>query len=87
MFEASAFDRILEKKTGAVIYFISCLTLEIYMVQYAIFTDKLNSIFPVNILLTYIVIIIAAYMLKCMSRLFSQIFSENAFDWKKIYRL
>lgn len=87
MCEARAFNRLLEKKTGTVIYFISCLTLEIYMVQYAIFTDKLNSIFPANIILTYIAIVIAAYLLKCMSRTFSQIFSENAFDWKKIYRL
>lgn len=87
MCEASVFNRLLEKKIGTVIYFVSCLTLEIYMVQYAIFTDKLNSIFPANILLTYIVIIMASYLLKCMSKVFSQIFSENAFDWRKIYQI
>ena len=87
MCEASEFNLLLEKRIGTVIYFVSCLTLEIYMVQYAIFTDKLNSIFPVNILLTYIAIIIAAYLLKCMSKVFSQIFSENTFDWRKICQI
>ena len=87
MCESGVFKCLLEKKIGTVIYFVSCLTLEIYMVQYAIFTDKLNSIFPANILLTYIAIVMVAYLLKCMSKVFLQIFSENAFDWRKIYQI
>ena len=85
--EATVLHRLLEKKIGTVIYIISTLTLEIYMVQYAIFTDKMNFIFPTNIIVIYLLIFIAAYLLKCMSKLFSQIFSENTFDWEKIYQL
>ena len=57
------------------------------MVQYAIFTDKLNGIFPFNILIIYIIIFIAAYLLKCASHLFSQIFGNEPFDSKGIYQV
>lgn len=80
-------QQILESKVGMGVYFISCLTLEIYMVQYAIFTDKMNALFPLNIVLTYLAIFFVAYILKCASKLFSQIFSDTGFDWQKIYQL
>ena len=80
--------KILEYKSGGkFIYFISTLTLEIYMVQYAIFTDKLNNIFPLNIIIIYIIIFIAAYLLKCTAHLFSQIFSNEPFNNKSIYQV
>ena len=80
--------KILEYKSGGkFIYFISTLTLEIYMVQYAIFTDKLNNIFPLNIIIIYIIIFIAAYLLKCTAHLFSQVFSNEPFNNKSIYQV
>ena len=80
--------KILEYKSGGkFIYFISTLTLEIYMVQYAIFTDKLNNIFPLNIIIIYIIIFIAAYLLKCTAHLFSQVFSNEPFNNKNIYQV
>lgn len=83
-----AVNRILEYRVGGkFIYFISALTLEIYMVQYAVFTDKLNGIFPFNILIIYIIIFIAAYLLKCASHLFSQIFGNEPFDRQGIYQV
>ncbi len=85
--ETPVVQLVLRSKIGAGIYFVSCLTLEIYMVQYAFFTDEWNGIFPLNILLTFIVVIIAAYLLKCAAKLFSQVFSENEFSWRKIYQL
>lgn len=85
--EVSSVQNLLGTRIGVGIYFISTLTLEIYMVQYAIFSDKLNGIFPVNILLTYLAIFAVAYLLKCASRLFSQVFSDNPFCWQKIYQV
>lgn len=80
--------KILNKKIcGRIVYYISCLTLEIYMVQYAIFTDKLNFMFPLNILVVYILIFIAAYILKCFSNLFSQVFNDKPVNLKAIYTL
>mgnify|MGYP000091748540 len=57
------------------------------MVQYAIFTDKLNNIFPLNIIIIYIIIFIAAYLLKCTAHLFSQVFSNEPFNNKNIYQV
>lgn len=37
---------------GNVVYAISALTLEIYLVQYALFTDSMNGLFPLNIIIT-----------------------------------
>lgn len=79
--------RLIDGKYGALIYFISSLTLEIYMVQYAIFTDKMNELFPLNIIIIYILIFIAAYVLKCLSHIFSQIFSNEKFCFKSVYQV
>lgn len=80
-------NRILEMRIGGFIYFISNLTLEIYMVQYAVFTDKMNGIFPWNIVIVYLLIFIAAYLLKCSSQFFSQVFSNEKLLIRKVYRI
>lgn len=77
--------RILNGKCGLCIYFISSLTLEIYMVQYAIFTDAMNNIFPLNIIIAYILIFVAAYVLKCLSQIFSIVFSNDRFSMQKVF--
>ena len=43
---------------GNVVYAISALTLDIYLVQYALFTDSMNGLFPLNIIITYLIIIL-----------------------------
>ena len=50
---------------GNVVYIISALTLEIYLVQYALFTDKMNFLFPLNLPVMYLMIFAVAYVLKC----------------------
>lgn len=75
------------KHIGWSIVFISSLTLEIYMVQYALFTNKFNYIFPVNIILTYIVIFVTAYLLKCLSKLFTMVFSDKQLVVKEIFKI
>lgn len=69
------------------IFFISSLTLEIYMVQYALFTNRFNDIFPANIILIYIVIFVTAYLLKCLSRIFTMVFSDKQLIVKEIFKL
>lgn len=54
------------------------------MVQYAIFTDKLNNIFPLNIIIIYIIIFIAAYLLKCTAHLFHR-YSAMSLSITKVY--
>lgn len=72
--------------TGWFIKFIGGLCLEIYLVQYSLFTDKMNSIFPFNLFIMFVIIVLVAYILRCASRLFSQIFKEGDIDWKSIVK-
>lgn len=72
---------------GGGIRFISGLCLEIYIVQYSLFTDSMNGIFPFNIPIMFIIILIAAYLLRCVSRIFSQTFKDGEYNWKKVFKL
>jgi peptidoglycan/LPS O-acetylase OafA/YrhL len=72
---------------GTAIKIIGGLTLEIYLVQSSLLTDKMNDFFPLNLFVMFIIIVIAAYILRCASKLFSQIFKEQELDYKEIFRL
>lgn len=72
---------------GNVVYAVSALTLEIYLVQYALFTDALNFMFPLNIPVMYLMIFAVAYVLKCLSQVFSQVFGGGDFEVKKVFKL
>lgn len=70
--------------TGPVIKCIGGLCLEIYLVQFQLFTDKMNSIFPLNLFVMFLIIIAGAYILRCASRIWKQTFSDSNYDWKEI---
>ena len=72
---------------GPVMKTISGLCLEVYLVQGVLFTDKFNDLFPLNLLLVFVVILLVAYLLRCMARWFSQTFREADYDWKNIFCL
>lgn len=74
------------KISGWIIKFIGGLCLEIYLIQGAFFTNKLNNIFPLNILIIFLAIIIAAYILRCTARTFSQTFKDGEYDWKAVFK-
>lgn len=75
------------KNKEKIICCISGLCLESYIVQYSLFTDKLNYLFPLNILITIIAILIMAYLIRLIGRFFVQVFNPENFDWKSIIRL
>lgn len=66
---------------------IGSLCLEIYLVQPQLLTDKFNCIFPFNLLLIYSIIIVAAYLLRCVSRIWMQTFKDTEYDWRAIFKL
>jgi Na+-transporting methylmalonyl-CoA/oxaloacetate decarboxylase gamma subunit len=66
------------------IRFVGGLCLEIYMVQHFLFTDKMNSLFPLNIALMFVIIFIVAYLTRCLARLISQTFKDDPYEWRKI---
>lgn len=72
---------------GWCIKFIGGLCLEIYLAQSVLFTDKMNSVFPLNIFIMFVIIIFAAYILRCFARIFSQTFKDGDYDWKAIVKL
>lgn len=78
------FDKAL---CGNVVYFISSLTLEIYLVQYALFTDRMNFMFPLNLPVMYLLIFGLAYVLKVLSLGFSQIFDKEDMVVKKLFKV
>ena len=63
------------------------MCLEIYLVQSVLFTDKMNKIFPANIIIMFIIIIIMAYILRCTSRVFAQTLRDGDYNWKEVVKV
>lgn len=74
------------KIAGWCIKFIGGLCLEIYLIQSALFTDKMNSIFPLNIFIMFVIILIGAYLLRCAARIFAQTFKDQEYDWRLLLK-
>lgn len=66
---------------------LSSLTLEIYIVQFHIITDKFNTLFPLNTAIVFILICITAYILKVITSFFLQFLSAEPFEWKKMIQI
>lgn len=70
----------------AAVMTISGLCLESYQIQYSCFTTKMNGIFPLNIPIMMIIVLLVSFLCK-LSRLFSQTFGDGEYDWKEIVKL
>jgi len=80
--------RIYQTKWGnAVIMVVGGLCLESYLIQLSLFTDKINGIWPLNLLIIVVVILACSYLVRCMARLFAQTFRTEDYEWKKIFSL
>lgn len=64
------------------IYWIASLSLEIYVVQFSIITDKFNLLFPLNTVIVFMLIVITAYSLRICTNLFRQTFSIESYSIK-----
>jgi len=85
---ARCFERIYKTRYGGVIILIvSGICLESYLIQYYLLTDKLNGIFPLNIPLLMLLILIVSYICRCLARIFSQTFRTEDYEWKKIFAI
>lgn len=79
--------KVYENKVwGSCIRFIGGLCLEIYLVQPILFTDKMNFLFPLNLPIMFLIILIAAYLLRCSARVFAQTFKDGEYDWKAVVK-
>ncbi len=69
-----------------IVRFMGGLCLEVYIVQPKIITDKFNNIFPFNLILIFIAIILAAYLLRSLGRIWSQTFKDEDYNWKEFIK-
>lgn len=67
---------------GRLCTLISCLTLEIYIVQFMLITDRFNALFPFNTIVVMSGIVGVAYLLKVLVSLFLQVMSSEPFSMK-----
>lgn len=66
---------------------VASLTLEIYIVQFHIITDKFNSVFPMNTIIVFALITLAAYLLRFLVNVFVQFIGKDNWNWKGIMKL
>lgn len=81
--------KIVENRTwGRAVTFIGGLCLEIYLVQPCVRTTALNHLFPLNLFILFVLMVIAAYACRVIGRFLQQTFSsEDGYDWGKIFKL
>jgi peptidoglycan/LPS O-acetylase OafA/YrhL len=79
----------LNKRAYWLIYGISACCLEIYLIGNSCFGIGRNLIelFPLNIILTFLVIFISAYVVKIISNFLGQTFKTERYDWKGMIQL
>lgn len=70
-----------------IIFALSSLSLEIYIVQLSLITGKYNDYFPLSILIMAVCIIAMAYGLRILTNLFVLIISKNHLNLKNLLRL
>lgn len=64
---------------------VSGLCLESYLIQNSFLTNKLNWMFPLNLPIIYIGILVVSYVVRCAARIFAQTFRTEDYEWKKVF--
>ena len=68
------------------VYYISACCLEVYLCQWWCFGigTRLMHLFPLNVIVTFLVIFVVAYLVKVFSNFLSQTFKTEPYDWRKM---
>ena len=72
------------KWIGQIVYIVSQLCLDVYLIQKFIFTDSLNWLFPLNVPIIMLLVIFAAYLVKMLAEFISQSFKSESYEWRKM---
>ena len=80
-------ERLLRSKAGVVIISIGSLCLESYLIQRMIITSDWNNLFPWNIPIIMVLVLIASYIAKLFANLIAQVFDSRPLDWRGLFRL
>lgn len=82
--------KMMRTKIGLFLRFVAGLCLEIYVVSDIVIKQmigKLTDFFPFNLLVTFLFIVVVAYLTRCLARIFSQIFEKDDMNWKNVFEL
>lgn len=86
--DSNIFKRLYNSKVGNfIIRFIGGLCFEIYLVQFYLFTDKMNGLFPLNIVFMFLIIFVVAYLTRCLARFISQTFKDVPYNWQDVVNI
>lgn len=72
------------KYIGQLIFIVSQCCLEVYLIQKYIFTESLNGIFPLNIVVIMVAVLLVAYAVKAVAELILQTFRTEPYEWNKM---
>lgn len=72
---------------GRLLKIVACLTLEIYVVQFAVITGRFNALFPLNTVIVFALILLAAYLLKVCTSLFLWAMGKEPFSKDNIVKI
>ena len=72
---------------NAIIMIVGGLCLESYLIQGTLFTDKMNDLWPLNLFIIVVVILVCSYIVRCIARLFVQTLRTEDYEWKKVFSL
>jgi len=80
--------RLYQNKWGnAIVMIVGGLCLESYLIQGVLFTKNMNDIWPLNLIVIVVVILVCSYIVRCVARLFAQTFRSEDYEWDKIFSL
>lgn len=75
-------------KVGWAMGAIGGLCLEVYLTQPFVRTTAINNLFPLNLIIIFVGILLAAYIVRAFGRFFQQTFSsEDGYQWKEILKV
>lgn len=81
------FNKVQGKKIIRPFLWISSLSLEVYLVQFYIITDRYNSFFPLSIIMMFMMIFMVAYCYRILLNIITIFFTDDSFIWKRILSL
>lgn len=85
---AKILEELLKRKwICSIVMTAGGLCLESYLIQNSFFTDKLNFMFPLNLFVIAIEIMIASYLVRCAARFFSQTFDSEDYNLMAIFKV
>ena len=69
---------------GNLIYILGSICLESYLIQSFVISDRYNELFPINIVIIIVMVLVSSYLIHIVAEITRQIMDSNPFDWRKV---